>query len=178
MDLYVSVYIFDLHSRTATNSGELNSLQSNWQSLWLSDEVKEQVDPRTPAGHRVGQAFSTGVVSPIQALVKDSPLRAKRLYSEAWAGTDSAPVHQPRATPRRSSAVRWVVWYSVNAPLPGLSLAAFRVAVKALDSVLMYVISGHLARSWDASGLFVRPYVLYGSQQLFCVQAVAQRQKR
>lgn len=67
-------------------------------------KVAAAVDPRTPISSRVGQGFSTVIMSPIQALVI-SPLPAKRLYSALCDETTIAAA-QTRATPRRSSAVR------------------------------------------------------------------------
>jgi hypothetical protein len=64
-----------------------------------SDEAYAQVDPCTPECQRVGGHGLGVILSPVHALV-DSPLPAKRLYSEAWASTN--PVHVSKTVPKNS----------------------------------------------------------------------------
>lgn len=64
-----------------------------------SDEAYAPVDPCTPECQRVGGHGLGVILSPVHALV-DSPLPAKRLYSEAWATTN--PVHVSKTVPKNS----------------------------------------------------------------------------
>ena len=83
-----------------------------------SDEAYAPVDPCTPECQRVGGHGLGVILSPVHALV-DSPLPAKRLYSEAWASTNPVQVCKTGPKNSRLSLSRLVIDFLMMAtPTP------------------------------------------------------------